>query len=384
MAARVVPIVAVLVLLVLPAGVGAQVDYSGTWRVSDVPGTPPGSTPWSDGGTLTIGSSSRSEVERFDNTGSVARPQCLGYPADQNVAEEDQPRVSKWYVATYSWGGGGQMGGCVSNKTGGQVAFFGSSSDVDGSFTRNGDGSYGGYWRGPGMRGSSGFRASKTAEGPPSGGNTAGCGTSVRPPACAILFGATAVLPVPAPEIAGDISTARLPAGTTEVEADVAVSEAEINEFVAVLEEIRLKRLLNMCVYYGSGGLEDELDDLSVERVSTACHALVTRLMRRTRTRAQAAGGRRCTATFVPLWRSGARPTARRRRAAVAAYRRVLSARCSSSRVGQLSIKLAAKRRRTPLNRLLGARAQARIVRGVSGDADDGPNAQMTVRWRRR
>ena len=389
MAARVV-VTVVAFLLVLSAGTASgQVNYSGTWNVSDLPGIAPGTTPWSDGGTLTIRSSSESAAEQFDNNGPVARPQCLGYPESENVAEDDQPRVSAWYAATYSWSGGGEMAGCVSNKTSGKAVFFGSSSDVDGSLERTRSGTYVGCWQGPRTPGSYCFNASKTAESPPSGGgNTAGCGVDVRPPTCAILFGATTVLPVPAPETAGDISSARLPARTTEVGAEVTMSDAEIDQVLATLALIKfIQDAQGVCILYTIGPPTGNLTDAELTGASfsaTICARLAATLIKRARTNARASQSRRCRATFVPVVRRGGRLTARKRRAVVAAYRNVVNASCSSSGRGQMSIKLVAKRRRTPLNRLLGRRARASFARSAPEGAADGPNAKMTVRWRRR
>lgn len=104
-------------------GGGAATDpFSGTWEVAAAP-----RTPWASGGTLTISAATASAVPGA--TGQAAwdayvRGYCTGPAQPGGTA----PKVSAWYSVQYSWSGGGTMGGCVSDKTNGQLIFFGAGS----------------------------------------------------------------------------------------------------------------------------------------------------------------------------------------------------------------------------------------------------------------
>jgi hypothetical protein len=110
---------------VLAAGAGgvpASDPFSGTWNLAAAAGTP-----WSSGGTLTISAASSAAVPGA--TGQAAwdnyvKGYCLGPAPPGGTA----PKVSAWYALAYSWSGGGKMGGCVSDKTNGQLIFFGAGS----------------------------------------------------------------------------------------------------------------------------------------------------------------------------------------------------------------------------------------------------------------
>ncbi len=373
------PAVVLLFAAVAGGAAGADVDFSGSWELDAVRGTP-----WPDGGTLTISPGSASDVP--SSTGQPAwdayvKGYCTGPPPPGGTA----PNVRAWYKLTYTWSGGGRMGGCVSDKTNGQLIFFGEGT-MGHVLGRSGDEISGDWTDNP--NGSSPFTAKLGTGLPPGGGDSTGCAALAHAAGCELPFGKTASLPVPKPNRSADISSARLPAGTREVDGDAEVTDAEIDEFLAALTLAkRVRGIHEMCVFFSIGGeLRDvPLDDTRAARTAiNACAILVARLLEGSPKTARASQAGRCVATFVPLWEKGVHPTPRRRRAAVAVYRKLVTARCSSRRRGQLSIKVAAKRTRPPLNRLLGRRARARVGRTVSGEATDGADAKMTVRWRRR
>ncbi len=104
--------------------------FIGTWTIKSAAGTP-----WASGGTVTIRESSRSEVKgiapREGNNGLEL--QCIGWdPAIWPPGSGTDPVVSAWYVATFSWTSP-KMGGCISNKTGGNISLFGSPRQFVGS-----------------------------------------------------------------------------------------------------------------------------------------------------------------------------------------------------------------------------------------------------------
>jgi hypothetical protein len=97
----------------------AEDPLLGTWNVAPVAGTP-----WESGGTVTVRGSTANEVKGLvsDVVNQQPRIQCVGgfQPSDGFP----NPTVSAWYVVTFSWPGP-TMGGCISNKTFGSIAFFG-------------------------------------------------------------------------------------------------------------------------------------------------------------------------------------------------------------------------------------------------------------------
>jgi hypothetical protein len=96
--------------------------FIGTWKVKPAAGTP-----WANGGTVAVSASTRSEVKALGppegNNGWES--QCIGFESPPWPPGYENPIVSAWYVATFSWSGP-KMGGCVSNKTFGSIALFGS------------------------------------------------------------------------------------------------------------------------------------------------------------------------------------------------------------------------------------------------------------------
>lgn len=145
--------------------------FSGTWNLTAAAGTP-----WSSGGTLTITAAS-----------SAAVPGATGQPAWDNYVKGyctgpaqpggTAPKPSAWYSLAYSWSGGGTMGGCVSDKTNGQLIFFGQGTmgHIQG---RNGNSLFGDWTNNP--NGSTRFSATLAAAG---GGAPAGATKTVPEPA---------------------------------------------------------------------------------------------------------------------------------------------------------------------------------------------------------
>jgi hypothetical protein len=139
-------------------------------------------TPWSGGGTLTISPASSGTVPgatgqpAWDN---YVKGYCTGPPPPGGTA----PKVSAWYSLHYSWSGGGNMGGCVSDKTNGQLIFFGQGTmgHIQGS---NGNMIFGDWTNNP--KGSTRFSATIAAAGGGGGGATP-------------VAGATKTVPEPAP-----------------------------------------------------------------------------------------------------------------------------------------------------------------------------------------
>jgi hypothetical protein len=170
-------VAAVVVACAVAGSAGGSVaadPFSGTWNMTAVAGTP-----WATGATLTISPGSRSSVPGA--TGQAAwdmyvKGYCLG-----GIVGATPPSVSAWYSLNGSWAGAGRMGGCVSDKTNGQLIFFGAGSfgHVQG---RNGNQIFGDWTTNP--NGSIRFSATLAAG---SGGGTA--------PAA----GATKTVPEPAP-----------------------------------------------------------------------------------------------------------------------------------------------------------------------------------------
>ena len=173
MQARTIAALAAVVACVLVGGAGGGVaadTFAGTWNLAPAPGTP-----WSGGGTLTISPASSTAVPGA--TGQVAwdsyvKGYCTGPPSPGATAA----KVRAWYALHYSWSGGGSMGGCVSDKTNGQLIFFGSGSmgHVQG---RNGNQIFGDWTNNP--NGSSRFSATLAS----GGGGTTGATASVAEPA---------------------------------------------------------------------------------------------------------------------------------------------------------------------------------------------------------
>lgn len=196
-------------------------------------------------------------------------------------------------------------------------------------------------------------------------------------------FGKLSTLPVPDPGEPADISSARLPPDTKTVEADIEITDAEIDQFLATLALVKRRiaenNALGACIVFGSGGTEDET---VYGAVAKACLKLLHRAA--TAASGTRAAARRCRVGVVPVWRRGSRPSARKRRKAAAAYGRLVNASCRSEAVGRLKLRVTARGERAKLNRLMGKRARAGVARSASRPARDGPNAKMTVRWRRR
>jgi len=120
---------------------------------------------------MTIRTATRAEAVAFKDGGahpSAHYPYgyCFGFnepgypftPPDGYVP----PRVTGWYLVTYSWKGGGTMGGCTSDKTNGQFLFWGPGAD-GAIIGRESNGKLAGSWYDAGSGGH--FEASPEAEG---------------------------------------------------------------------------------------------------------------------------------------------------------------------------------------------------------------------------
>ena len=370
--------------LLAPSSAAANSAYLGVWRLA-----PQANSPWANGGTLTIRSSSRSEVEQFNNSGSTAGPVCLGYK--EEVPEDFEPHPTAWYFLTYDWSGGGTMGGCISNKSSSQLVFFGKNENIRGSIY-TGDGKSGGGGWGNDPKFEYVFNATKDSGGGDGGGggDATGCagsaGVFASPAAaCNLPFGRLSTLPVPDPGEPTDISSGRVPANTKTVEVEAEVTDAEIDKFLATLAIVKRKiaenNALGTCIIFGGGGdIEDEVVYGAVEKACIKLlHAAATSPTRKGR----AAAGR-CRVAIVPVWRRGSRPSPRQRRKAAAGYRRLVAASCRSSSPRRLKFRVTARGTSAKLNPLLGRRARAGVVRVAPRTAKEGPNAKLRVRWRRR
>jgi hypothetical protein len=149
--------------------------FIGEWTI-----VPKAGTPWANGGTLTVSAASKSEVmglgpvcdgcglDRpdgqpvpFGNNGYES--QCIGHdPAIWPPGSGTDPTVSAWYVLTFSWPSP-KMGGCISNKTSGSIAYFGNPREFRGYVAaRPGGTIFGAYVKDPG---STGFEGKRAAEG---------------------------------------------------------------------------------------------------------------------------------------------------------------------------------------------------------------------------
>lgn len=208
-------------------------------------------------------------------------------------------------------------------------------------------------------------------------------------------FGTRSTLPVPDPGEPADVSSARLPANTKTVDLDAELTDAEIDYFLGVLALVNrrvnqrrqreLNETLGACLVF-NGADYDPADPLNGARrsaVGVACLEFLSRSAQAAPATIWAAA-RRCRVGVVPVWRRGFRPSARKRRKAAAAYGRLVNASCSSKAPGRLAFRVSARGKGATLNRLLGKRGRAGVVRSAPAGAKDGPNAKMTVRWRRR
>jgi hypothetical protein len=95
--------------------------YIGDWKVANIPGYDQ-NTPWKNGGTITVTSASRAQVNAFPN----AKLDCDG--------TNNSITVGARYLLTYDWGNGqhGTMGGCSSSVSQGYPHFWGIEGSVPG------------------------------------------------------------------------------------------------------------------------------------------------------------------------------------------------------------------------------------------------------------
>lgn len=371
---------AVIVAAVLSLDLAGAVSdpYSGKWDVASA-----GGTPWANGGTLVITKSSSPTVgstgePQFD---TYARGYCTGPPPPGGTP----PKVSAWYRVKHSWNGGGRMGGCVSDKTNGQLIFFGSRSM---GAARGADGeTIGGYWTND-PNSQDDYTATIAVDEPgPGGGDVTGCAGSARI-ACTLPFGRTARLPAPDPGEPTDISSARLPANTKGVDVNVELTDAEIDQFLATLALVKKRvvereteETVGACLLFG--GTSFDAADLHSRAATVACLRLLGQGAKAARAPGDSAA-RRCRVRVVPVWRPGSHPSARKQRRAAAAYGRLVRASCTSRRPRRLALHVTARGEGAKLNRLLGRRAHAGLVRSAPRSAKDGPKAKLAVTWRRR
>jgi hypothetical protein len=111
-----------LVGAVSASGRSSGDPYAGTWSVANIPGFDQ-NTPWKNGGTVTVTTATRSQVEAFKD---VKGPGNTTTPLNSECLDEAAV-VQTFYLLHYAWGGGasGTMGGCVSNLTGKYPNFWG-------------------------------------------------------------------------------------------------------------------------------------------------------------------------------------------------------------------------------------------------------------------
>jgi hypothetical protein len=162
-------------VLVGSAGGRASADlFSGTWNLAAAAGTL-----WASGGTLTISPASSSAVPGA--TGQAAWDNYVkGYCTGPAQPGGTAPKPSAWYSLHYTWSGGGTMGGCVSDKTNGQLIFFGQGTmgHIQG---RNGNQIFGDWTNNP--NGSTRFSATLAAAAPGGGQAPAGSKKVIAVPA---------------------------------------------------------------------------------------------------------------------------------------------------------------------------------------------------------
>lgn len=137
--------------------------FIGTWTV-----TPAAGTPWASGGKVTISASTRSEVKALgpEEGNNGWESQCVGFENPPwPPGSGENPSVSAWYVATFSWSGP-KMGGCTSNKTGPtNVSLFGSPRNFVGSLRTLPEGGLTGCWSANFSSGCKYFKSAKPSEG---------------------------------------------------------------------------------------------------------------------------------------------------------------------------------------------------------------------------
>ncbi|HEX3453143.1 MAG TPA: hypothetical protein VHS03_00845, partial [Gaiellaceae bacterium] len=175
-----------------------------------------------------------------------------------------------------------------------------------------------------------------------------------------------------------------LPAATTEVDLSEQITDAEIDQFIAVLKmalaaynrKRTIDALTAYCLIFVPNGPSqlgvpntDNTDDCSK-------FAGIVLSKKKKSYRLLASSNRTCSAVVVPVWKSGTRPTQHQYNTAVAVGRSLVHASCSSPSATRLTLKVTSAAG-TTLNATLGASAHAYV--GATGKAAGSPG--LTLTW---
>jgi hypothetical protein len=148
-------------------------------------------------------------------------------------------------------------------------------------------------------------------------------------------------------------------------------------------------RLIAGCLVFGWDediGLTPRIQSSTVSENldQAACDELLEALLHTRRARAHPRGEvMPCHAVVKPIVRGRKRPTARRHRQLTRMLNASVRARCGTPGPGYLAIDVRPRGRGNTVRSLLGSRARAGYGRSVPQGASDGPNAKLTVSWRR-
>jgi hypothetical protein len=175
-----------------------------------------------------------------------------------------------------------------------------------------------------------------------------------------------------------------LPAATTEVDLNEQITDAEIDQFIAVLKMAvaaynrrrTIDALTAYCLIFVPNG-PSQLGVPNIDNTDDCSKFAETVLSKKKKNgRLLASSARACSAVVVPVWRSGTRPTQQQYNAAVAVGRSQVHASCSSPSTTRLSLKVTSPAN-TTLNQVLGGNAHAYV--GASGKAAG--SANLTLTW---
>jgi len=310
-------------------------------------------------------------------------------------ATRDQPDEhpgAHWYALGYDWDGGGTLMGCSTNPAQGS-SFASASRYLSVSVVDTG---LHGNWTDDSTGKSFPLDMVEAAtQLPPGGGDTTGCAGSVRI-ACSLPFGSTTTLPVPDAGKPGDISSAKLPAKTKEVDLDAEVTDAEIDQFIATLALVKryqkIRALAGMCALIADRSDREvpisprdrtaaEENDNAVKNV---CASIALLVMKREGINPFASARNCKRISFYPVLRKGRKLTARQSKLAIAQTRKQVGISCTTAHPGQLSLRVKARGRKATLNPLFGKHVLATVGRTAADGSKDGANAHLKVRWRRR
>jgi hypothetical protein len=176
-----------------------------------------------------------------------------------------------------------------------------------------------------------------------------------------------------------------LPGSTTEVDLNAQVTDAEIDQFVAVLKMAlaaynrrkAIEALVNYCIVFIPKDSSYKIGLNDLESNVDSCEKFGKKMLgpRKSNARRFSVAAAACSAVVVPVWKRGTHATLQQYNAAAAAARSQVSASCSHPSASRLSLKVRSTAS-TTLNQVLGKAAQAEV--GATGT---GSGAQLALTW---